>query len=135
MFVLSGLRYRTVYLSYDLSFYHCIDKLYSELKPIIPNVMKGEIIRSQNLSDSEQFGSDYIKLGYHYFPVPERDPNAILLFIAKDNADINNYYVNGNLFSVLLDSGLPQALVYTDYQICKVVCSFLFLNFLNCNNT
>ena len=90
----------------------------------MPNVLKGEIIRSQNLSDSEQFGPEYIKLGYHYFPVSERDPNAVLLFIAKDNADINNYYVNGNLFSVLLDSGLPQAFVYTDYQICKVVCSF-----------
>ena len=117
---------RTIYLAYDLSFSYCIDTIYAAMKEYCPTVVKGEIIRSQNLSDSEHFGENYIKLGYHYFSLPERDPNATLLFLAKDNVDVTNYYVNGTLFSVLLDSGLSQAYVFSDFQLRTVVCYYYY---------
>lgn len=112
---------RTIYLGYDLSFSHCIDKVYEELKQHFANVLKGEVVHSQNLSYSEHFDSEYIRFGYHYFKTATRDPNGILVFLCKDNTDVSNYFVNGNLYSVLLDSGLSQALAFTDSQLMAVV--------------
>lgn len=91
------------------------------MKQIFPNVLKGEVIHSQNLSYSEYFDSEYIRFGYHYFKTAKRDPNSILVFLCKENTDVSNYFVNGNLYSVLLDSGLSQAYAFTDSQLMTVV--------------
>ena len=113
--------HRTIYLGYDLSFTHCIDKVYQELNTHFSHILKGEVIHSQNLSYSESFGTDYIRFGYHYFNATTRDPNGILVFLCKDEANVTDYYANGNLYSVLLDSGLSQACVYTDSHLVTVV--------------
>lgn len=112
---------RPIYLGYDLSFSYCVDTLYNALKEYCPTILLGEVIHSQNLSQKEAFGSEYQKLGYHYFKTPSVDPASILLFLSKDGSVVSDYYSNGNLFSVLLDSGLPQASVFSDYQLQTVV--------------
>ena len=112
---------RPLYLGYDLSFSYCIKTLYNALKEYCPTLLLGEVIHSQNLSQKEVFGSEYLKLGYHYFKTPSVDPTGILLFLSKDGSVVSDYHANGNLFSVLLDSGLPQASVFSDYQLQTVV--------------
>ena len=110
-----------IYLSYDLSFTHCIDALVSALREYCPTVVKGEVKRSQNLSSSTEFDSHYIKMGYHYLDIDHIDPEGVLLFVARDGVDVTNYYSNGNLYSVLIDSTFMQATVFSDCQLHTVV--------------
>lgn len=113
--------YRPIYLGYDLSFYHCISELYEALREYCPSLLLGEIKRSQNLSDSVKFETGYSKLGYHYFSTTSIDRDGILLFIGKDGIQCSNYYDNGNVYSMLVDSGISQSFVYADYQLQSIV--------------
>ena len=56
-----------------------------------------------------------------YFPGKELSTEGILLFVGKDGIVTSNVSENGNLYSILLDSGYSQAAVYSDYEIKMVV--------------
>ena len=114
-----------IYLGYDLSFARSIDALVDSLRPYCPTLIKGEVMRSQNLSNSVRFDSHYIKMGYHYFKIDEIDPNGMVLFIARDGAMISNYHENGNLYSMMIDSTYTKATVLCDSQLQNAVFPYL----------
>lgn len=60
-------------------------------------------------------------MGYHYFPTSTIDSDGIVVFLGKDGMNFTNYYDNGNVYSILLDSGISQAFVYSDYQFQTIV--------------
>lgn len=112
---------RTVYLGYDLSLYYCIHSLYDELKTFIPNLLLGEVKKSQNLSISEVFEDGYCKMGYHYFKTTSIDPEGVVLFIGRDGINYQNYYETPNAYSMLVNAGINQAFVYVDYELKTIV--------------
>lgn len=115
---------RTFYLCYDLSYHYCIQSIAKELKEFLPNVLVGEVKRSQNLSNSEHFEEGYCKMGYHYFKTDSIDSNGVILFLGKDGCTFSDYYENQNAYSILVDSGMTQAFVYADYQLQIIVSMF-----------
>ena len=120
-----------IYLGYDLSFARNIDALVDSLLPYCPTLIKGEVMRSQNLSNSIRFDSHYIKMGYHYFKIDEIDPSGVVLFIARDGTVISNYHENGNLYSMMIDSTYTKATVLCDSQLQNAVFSFRSVDFLD----
>ena len=120
-----------IYLGYDLSFARNIDALVDSLLPYCPTLIKGEVMRSQNLSNSVRFDSHYIKMGYHYFKIDEIDPSGVVLFIARDGTVISNYHENGNLYSMMIDSTYTKATVLCDSQLQNAVFSFRSVDFLD----
>ena len=112
---------RFIYLAYDLSFDYCINEIYTKLKEIYSNILLGEVKHSQNLSTSQQFSEGYCKLGYHYYKTDCIHADGILLFIGKDGMNVSDYSENGNVYSILANSGYSQAFVYSDYQIQTIV--------------
>lgn len=110
-----------MYLAYDLAYTHCIQKITEAIRSMCSQVVCGVVKHSQNLEDSECFDEGYTRAGYLYFPVDSFDSEGILLFVAKDGITVTNYTENGNLYSILIDTGLPQASVYSDYELKTVV--------------
>ena len=112
---------RTVYLAYDLAYTHCIRQISEAIQSVCSHVVCGVVKHSQNLEDSEYFGDGYTRAGYLYFPVDSFDSEGILLFVAKDGITVTNYTENGNVYSILIDTGILQASVYSDYELKTVV--------------
>lgn len=110
-----------MYLAYDLAYTHCIQQIAEAIRSVCSQVVCGVVKHNQNLGDSERFDEGYTRAGYLYFPVDSFDSEGILLFIAKDGITVTNYTENGNLYSILIDTGLPQASVYSDYELKTVV--------------
>lgn len=113
--------YRTLYLAYDLAFAHCSEKMEEEIRTVCPNVVCGKVKHSQNLKDEEKYADNFVKVGYMYFPGKELCTDGILLFVGKDGIVTSNVSENGNLYSILLDSGYSQMAVYNDYEMKMVV--------------
>lgn len=120
-FLLLCITRRTLYLAYDLAFAHCSDKMEEAIRAVCPHVVCGKVKHSQNLKEDEAFADNYIKVGTMYFPGKELSTEGILLFVGKDGIVTSNVSENGNLYSILLDSGYSQAAVYSDYEIKMVV--------------
>lgn len=127
-FLLLYITRRTLYLAYDLAFAHCSDKMEEAIRAVCPHVVCGRVKHSQNLKDDETFAEDCVKVGTMYFPGKELSAEGILLFVGKDGIVTSNVSENGNLYSILLDSGYSQAAVYSDYEIKMVVGIDAFLS-------
>ena len=112
---------RTVYVTYDLAFQYCSSSFFKAIKEICPNALLGKVVRSQNLSDEVEKPQNCVQLGYHYFESSTFDPDSILIFVGKDGINTNDYHLNENMYSILVDSGLSQACVYTDGTLRTIV--------------